>query len=54
MIGMLASIERPEYFHKLIMIGPSPCYINDGDIYHGGIRKKGCPRITHYDGNELF
>ncbi|QUG39925.1 alpha/beta hydrolase [Psychrobacillus sp. INOP01] len=39
MIGMLASIERPDYFHKLIMIGPSPRYINDGDTYHGGFEK---------------
>lgn len=36
MIGMLASIERPEYFHKLVMVGPSPRYLNDGDTYHGG------------------
>lgn len=40
MIGMLASIERPEYFSKMIMIGPSPCYINEGDIYHGGFEEK--------------
>ncbi|WP_150269918.1 alpha/beta fold hydrolase [Paenibacillus tepidiphilus] len=35
MIGMLASIERPELFHKLVMIGPSPRYLNDGDYYGG-------------------
>ncbi|MGY3186736.1 sigma-B regulation protein RsbQ [Lysinibacillus sp. TE18511] len=35
MIGMLASIKRPESFKKLVMIGPSPCYLNDG-AYHGG------------------
>ncbi|MBM7699896.1 alpha/beta fold hydrolase [Kurthia huakuii] len=35
MIGMLAAIERPEAFKKVIMIGPSPCYLNDGD-YQGG------------------
>ncbi|GGD78191.1 alpha/beta fold hydrolase [Paenibacillus nasutitermitis] len=38
MIGMLASIERPEYFDRLIMIGPSPCYLNTDD-YHGGFDK---------------
>jgi sigma-B regulation protein RsbQ len=32
---LLASIEKPESFEKLIMVGPSPCYINDGD-YTGG------------------
>ena len=36
MIGMLAAIEKPEYFQKLIMIGPSPCYVNDLDGYNGG------------------
>lgn len=35
MIGMLAAIERPELFTSLIMIGPSPCYVNEGD-YTGG------------------
>jgi sigma-B regulation protein RsbQ len=38
MIGALAAIERPELFEKLIMVGPSPCYINDGD-YHGGFER---------------
>lgn len=36
MIGLLASIERPDYFEKLIMIGPSPRYLNDRDGYVGG------------------
>lgn len=35
MIGALAAIKRPELFKSLLMIGPSPCYINDGD-YKGG------------------
>jgi sigma-B regulation protein RsbQ len=35
MIGVLASIEAPELFESLVLIGPSPRYINDGD-YHGG------------------
>jgi sigma-B regulation protein RsbQ len=39
MIGVLAAIERPEYFSHLIMVGPSPCYIND-DNYFGGFDKK--------------
>ncbi|KOP65938.1 sigma factor sigB regulation protein rsbQ [Bacillus sp. FJAT-18019] len=38
MIGMLASIERPEYFAKLIMIGPSARYLND-EGYVGGFEK---------------
>lgn len=35
MIGMLANIAQPDLFAAQIMIGPSPCYINDGD-YVGG------------------
>jgi sigma-B regulation protein RsbQ len=34
-IGMLAAVERPEIFEKLIMIGPSPRYINEAE-YVGG------------------
>ncbi|MEK4513456.1 alpha/beta hydrolase [Paenibacillus anaericanus] len=39
MIGMLASIERPDYFDRLIMIGPSPRYLNEGEDYFGGFDK---------------
>ena len=39
MIGMLANISRPELFKAQVMVGPSPCYINDGD-YIGGFERK--------------
>jgi len=35
MIGALASLVDPSLFSDLVMVGPSPRYINDGD-YHGG------------------
>jgi sigma-B regulation protein RsbQ len=35
MIGILAAIKNPAYFSHLILVGPSPCYINK-DGYHGG------------------
>lgn len=38
MIGALAAIERPDRFATLTMIGPSACYINDGD-YVGGFER---------------
>jgi sigma-B regulation protein RsbQ len=38
MIGVLASIKAPELFGELVLIGPSPRYINDGD-YVGGFAK---------------
>ena len=39
MIGILAAIKRPDYFSDLILIGPSPCYINQ-DGYVGGFARK--------------
>ncbi len=39
MIGMLATIEAPDRFLAQLMIGPSPCYINDGD-YIGGFERE--------------
>ena len=38
MVGALAAIEEPQSFESLIMIGPSPCYINDGE-YVGGFER---------------
>ena len=39
MIGMLANLQDPSRFGAQLMIGPSPCYINDGD-YIGGFTRK--------------
>lgn len=36
MIGVLTSIQRPDLFKCLIMIGPSPRYLNDEPEYFGG------------------
>jgi sigma-B regulation protein RsbQ len=38
MIGVLASIKAPEIFSKLVLVGPSARYIDDG-IYKGGFTK---------------
>ena len=38
MVGVLAAIKDPDRFSQLVLIGPSPCYINDGD-YIGGFTK---------------
>lgn len=35
MIGAIASLKAPGMFESLVMVGPSPRYINDGD-YVGG------------------
>ncbi len=39
MIGVLAANEEPDRFEKLILIGPSPRYLNDGS-YVGGFERK--------------
>jgi sigma-B regulation protein RsbQ len=39
MIGMLANLKEPQHFAAQIMVGPSPCYINDGD-YVGGFSRQ--------------
>lgn len=39
MVGALAAIERPEVFDRLVMVGPSPRYIDD-DGYVGGFSEE--------------
>ena len=39
MIGLLAANRAPERFAAQIMVGPSPCYINEGD-YVGGFSRE--------------
>jgi sigma-B regulation protein RsbQ len=38
MIGLLASNQRPDLFASQIMVGPSPCYIDD-EGYRGGFSR---------------
>ncbi|MEG4578967.1 alpha/beta hydrolase [Microcoleus sp. MON1_C5] len=40
MIGLLSSIQAPNYFDRLIFVAPSPCYINDLPNYYGGFERK--------------
>ncbi|KAG0571780.1 hypothetical protein KC19_VG041700 [Ceratodon purpureus] len=39
MVGCLASVERPDVFKKLILLAPSPRYLNDVG-YYGGFDQK--------------
>jgi sigma-B regulation protein RsbQ len=40
MIGMLAAIRAPQRFAAQVMLGPSPCYLNDcDDNYTGGFTR---------------
>jgi sigma-B regulation protein RsbQ len=38
MIGLLADLQSPDQFLAHVMVGPSPCYVNDGD-YVGGFER---------------
>ena len=38
-VGLLATNKAPDRFAAQIMVGPSPCYINDGD-YVGGFTRE--------------
>jgi sigma-B regulation protein RsbQ len=38
MMGIIAASKNPELFDKLVLVGPSPFYINEGD-YHGGFTR---------------
>lgn len=35
-VGLLASIARPELFDRLVLLGPSPCFLNHPPDYMGG------------------
>ena len=39
MIGVLAAVRRPDLFERLVLVGPSPRYVDDG-AYHGGFSRE--------------
>jgi sigma-B regulation protein RsbQ len=39
MVGVLAAIEEPDRFHKLVLVGPSPRYVDDAG-YVGGFTRE--------------
>ncbi|MET0623819.1 MAG: alpha/beta hydrolase [Pyrinomonadaceae bacterium] len=38
-VGMLASVEEPRLFSRLVLVGPSPRYVNDPPDYRGGFER---------------
>jgi sigma-B regulation protein RsbQ len=53
MIGALASIAAPQSFSDVVMIGPSPRYIDDGD-YVGGFSQKQIEELLDFlDDNHM-
>lgn len=39
MIGLIASIQQPSFFSRLVMVCPSPCFLNFKPDYLGGFEK---------------
>lgn len=53
MIGLLAGIASPHLVSSHVMIGPSPCYINDGDYLGGFSRADIDSLLDTLEGNYL-
>jgi sigma-B regulation protein RsbQ len=53
MIGILAANKKPEYFARLVLIGPSPCYINDSEYVGGFTRQDIDGLLQALDANHL-
>lgn len=54
MIGVLASLARPELFERLILLAPSPRYLNDPPDYAGGFEVRDVESLlTLMDNNFL-
>ncbi len=53
MIAVLAAIKAPALFSKLVLIGPSPCFLNDGD-YPGGFERKDIEDLLEAMDNNFF
>ena len=53
MIGVLAALKEPERFEKLVLIGPSPRYIDDDD-YTGGFSQDDIEDLLEFMDNNYL
>jgi sigma-B regulation protein RsbQ len=53
MIGVLASLQAPELFGALVMVGPSARYVDDGDYVGGFTRPAITELLDNLDANHL-
>ena len=53
MIGVLAAGREPDRFAKLVLVGPSPRYVNDGDYVGGFTREDIDELLESLDSNYL-
>jgi sigma-B regulation protein RsbQ len=52
-VGIIAAIREPKRFSRLILVGPSPCYVNEGD-YVGGFTRGDIEQMLEFlDSNHL-
>ncbi len=47
MIGVLAALREPERFDRLVLVGPSPRYIND-EAYLGGFERNDIDQLLEF------
>jgi sigma-B regulation protein RsbQ len=52
-VGLLAAAKAPERFDRLVLIGPSPRYVNDGDYVGGFTREEIDGLLDFLDSNHL-
>jgi len=48
MISLLAAKKRPDLFGRVMMLGPSPCYIDQPDGYVGGFTSEGIDELLAF------
>lgn len=53
MIGILAANQAPGLFKSLVLVGPSPCYIDDGDYQGGFTREQIGELLESFERNHL-
>jgi sigma-B regulation protein RsbQ len=53
MIGVLAAIMEPDRFSRLVLVGPSPRYVNDGEYLGGFSREDIDGLLDTLDSNHL-
>lgn len=53
MIGLVAARRAPDLFSTLVLVGPSPCYIDDADYAGGFTRDQITELLDFLDSNHL-
>jgi sigma-B regulation protein RsbQ len=53
MIGLIAARRAPKHFSTLILVAPSPCYIDDGDYVGGFSRDQILELLEFLDSNHM-